>query len=433
MYQGSQKHGHCFERSNAFVDNLKGQKSKVLKQTVQNGPDRENQDKSSQTIFLQDKLCKTAAATEAELFEKNRYRYVCPKTGKYYPTVVAKDQYEEVVRRVERRIGRGEVPGLKKGQARQIIKSSAFTYSQIHRATQVLTLESIALDVASCTISSLTGATVDLILFYHLALKDGHTKEKAREIAANKAMSSFSTKLLSHVLTHQLARTDLMRLLMRPSLYVVTKIMPKVIRNSVAISVGVTPSTIASVGSTAKLLQAGVVSTVVTTVVLSLVDLKKFFTHQMSGKALVRNVAVRAGSIAGAALGSTLGRALLGFLGFFNPWIGLIGGLIGAAAGAHIGGNTAKTIVDIISPDQEKYFKELLNEQLSKACQNFSVTLDELESYIMPVLKELNYEDLMWKMEKASNPERFACAFSTRLVAKSLADRRHLLPEAMVH
>ena len=116
-------HGFAAEDANNLNDILRGKIAEVIGISNElNGPDR-----FVDGVFLQSKYYQSASQTVAAAFDSNtgNYRYV----GQVLE--VPKDQWEDCVKFMRKRIEQGKVPGKKNpADAKKIVRQGSVTYQQ---------------------------------------------------------------------------------------------------------------------------------------------------------------------------------------------------------------------------------------------------------------------------------------------------------------
>jgi len=123
MRSGPGVHGLLAERANNVNDTLRGLQAEIIGTSNElNGPDR-----VVNGVFLQSKYYQSASQTVAAAFDSNtgNYRYV----GQVLE--VPKDQWEDCVKFMRKRIEQGKVPGIKNpADAEKIVHQGSVTYNK---------------------------------------------------------------------------------------------------------------------------------------------------------------------------------------------------------------------------------------------------------------------------------------------------------------
>ena len=140
-------HGFAAEDANALADRLHGKNVEVVGTShAANGADR-----IVDGVPIQTKYCQTAGLTVGDAFD--------PQTGKYryqgQCLEVPCDQYDECVRLMKDKIGKGQVPGVVDPQeAENIVKKGEVSYKQARNIARAGTVDSILYDLKSQAVTS---------------------------------------------------------------------------------------------------------------------------------------------------------------------------------------------------------------------------------------------------------------------------------------
>ena len=138
MYPSPSGHGFAAEDANNINDILRGITAEVIGTSNElNGPDR-----VINGVFLQSKYYQSASKTVAAAFDSNSgdYRYV----GQMLE--VPKDQWEDCVKFMRKRIEQGKVPGIKNpADAEKIVRQGSVTYQQAKNIARAGNIDSLIL------------------------------------------------------------------------------------------------------------------------------------------------------------------------------------------------------------------------------------------------------------------------------------------------
>ena len=138
MYPSPNGHGFAAEDANNINDILRGITAEVIGTSNElNGPDR-----VINGVFLQSKYYQSASKTVAAAFDSNSgdYRYV----GQMLE--VPKDQWEDCVKFMRKRIEQGKVPGIKNpADAEKMVLQGSVTYQQAKNIARAGNIDPLSL------------------------------------------------------------------------------------------------------------------------------------------------------------------------------------------------------------------------------------------------------------------------------------------------
>ena len=179
-FHAAQGHGFAAERANHLYDNgVFGTSSRLEGDNNK----KDGTDRIVGGVHIQSKYCATGARCVQECFHNGKFRYYAD--GKPMQIEVPSDLYEDAVRAMERRIAKGEVPGVRDPkQARNIIRQGHFTYAQARNIAKAGTIESLTYDATTGIISSLPGASITGLVSFWNACESGCDPKEAVWIAA---------------------------------------------------------------------------------------------------------------------------------------------------------------------------------------------------------------------------------------------------------
>lgn len=327
-----QGHGYAAEKANHLFDKLSGKNAVIVGEgNAKGGPDR-----LVDGTFIQTKYCRSGAKCVEECFENGTFKYL-DDTNLSMQIEVPSDMYEDAVRAMERRIERGEVPGVSDpAQAREIIRKGHFTYAQAKNIAKAGTIESLTYDSVNGIKLASQAMGISAALSFAMSIWSGENVETALKEACKASIQVGGVTWLGSVLSSQLGRTGLEQTLRGSTDLLVKQLGPKFsawiangLRNGPAIH-GAAASKYLS-----KLLRGNVVTGVATTAVLSSVDFVRMFRGRMSGTQVFKNFTITASSVGGGTAGWIIGTSIGSSIGSVIPVVGTsIGGIAGGILGA---------------------------------------------------------------------------------------------------
>lgn len=407
-FRARQGHGYAAERANHIEDVLDGKKSKIVGgDNKKNGPDRNVNGRNIQTKF-----CKTSAGTlRAIINPDGSLRYMDGSNP--MPVEVPKDQYNDIVSKLEQKISNGEIKDINDPKAaKRIIKKSPTTYAQSQNIALSSTIDGLVFDFKQATVE-ITDAKYDigigaLIVFAH-GMWNGEDFGDALKDSCSAAIKSGTVVGVRSVVLSELSRTPI----------------DDTVKNIVGSKT--------SLGKNAAV-RAEVISSAVTLAILSVPDFIRFFSGQMSFSQLCKNVTITASGIAGGAVGASAGAALAGTaLGSVVPGVGtVLGGLAGGLVGSLLGSSAASSILEDPLIMEAKQAERILHETLGILSQDFMLTQDDAE-LMMIEFKRVDRSNYLLEIYSADDSEIQAnvCRTFVPIMQAILASHERIEPPSI--
>ncbi len=408
-------HGWAAERGNNLIDNIKG----IFKgyhsiitgdNNVLNGPDRKIIFNDGSSLLIQSKYYKSASQGIAACFDEKGYRYFDAE-GSPMSIEVPADQYETAIGYMQNRIANGEIEGVSDiNEAYNLVKKGSLSYKQALHLAKAGTVESILYDSYHACITASTAMGLSAAVSFAVNVWNGESVEKAINNSVYEGLRTGGKAFIISVLSKQIARTGLSKVMIPASKVIVQKLGPKAAAAIVNAfrPVGSAIYGAAAMSSAAKLLRGNVISSAVSFVVLSAGDVIDIIDNRISLKQLIKNLAKTAAGVGGAAAGFT-GGAALGSLIF--PGAGtIVGGAFGLAGAALLGWGAeegAKALADLIAEDDAIEMGRIIKEQLAELAQEYLLNEKELEQVISNIQDQLS-ADLLKDMYQSDDHEEFA-------------------------
>lgn len=419
-FQGHQGHGFAAEQANTMVDVLSGRKAQILgDDNAKNGADRMVDGKLIQVKYGQD-----ANASVQMAFRNGKYRYL-DTHGKPMQLEIPPEQYDKAVELMERRIERGEVPGVTDPKdARKIIRKGNVTYRQAMNIAKAGTIESLSFDAAHGIVIASSAFGLTAAVTFAKSLWDGQNMDDALDRAMASGVQIGGASFVTSVMSAQLTRTGLNQMMLGPSIQVV-KLLPPPVRHALvnATREGASIYGGAASNNLAKLLRSNAIATGVFLVVMSAGDISKTFQGKISGKQLFKNVMTLAGGVGGGFGGAAIGATVGGTIGSVIPGVGtVIGAKIGGVAGGVIGGGAGgtaanKALNQFIEDDAIKMVR-ILNERFTPLAQEYLLSEDELEIVLDDLRHTLSSGELQ-NMYASNDRKAYADDLIRRVIEKT--------------
>ena len=370
-----------------------------------NGPDR-----VVDGVFVQSKYFRRASETVDAAFDSNSgyYRY------KGQVLEVPKDQWQDCMKLMRKRIEQGKVRGIKNpSDAEKIVRQGSVTYEQAKNIARAGNIDSLLLDVKTQAVTSTSVFAVSFAVTFAHSHWRGESIKDATMAALGCAALSGSTMILTGVVSAQLLRTGIGAFgatSVRNSVQAISRapVGREVARRIATGSLGKSITGAAAVNHVSKLLRTNAITAAVAAVVTSTPDFyRAVFKRSISWQQFAKNTAINAtgvitgtaGWIGGAAIGSVF------------PGVGtVIGGLVGGvlcSLGAGIGGTTAaKFLLDKFVKDDLERLITILQKEIERLASEYMLTEGEFKSILTEINEKVNPKWLR-RMFKQKDPSIF--------------------------
>lgn len=400
-FNGQQGHGFAAERANQLIDQLQGKEAVILgDDNAKNGPDR-----MVDGILIQTKYCRTAADSVNAAFHGGKYRYI-DVNGNAMQIEVPKDQYEEALVYMKRRIAKGQVPGVKDvNDAEKLVRKGNVDYKTACRIAKAGNIDSLIYDAANGSVVAVGAFGISGAITFAKAVWDGESVDKAIDSAVCAGLQSGGLVFVSSVLAAQLTRTSINEALLSPSIGLV-KLLPSSVRHSLVNSLrnGSVIYGNAATNNLAKLIRNNAIAAGAMIVVMSAGDISNYFRGRMSAKQLLKNVTTLAAGVGGGYIGGAVGGSIGSVLGPAGTYAGAaIGGLIGGT----ISGQGANKVLSNFVEDDVNEMLEILNHELIPLVEEYLISEDELD-IIIEELRQSLVQDKLLEMYASSDRNAFA-------------------------
>lgn len=420
-------HGWAAERGNNLIDNLKGifkrsHSTVIGDNNAKNGADRVTTYADGSRLLIQTKYYSTASRSIAACFDETGFRYFDNVEGKPMAIEVPADQYEAALGYMKNRIANGEIPGVNDVEkASEIVKKGSLTYQQAKHIAKAGTVESILYDsVHSCVVAG-TAMGISAAVSFAVNLWNGESVETAINESILQGLKTGATAFIISVLSSQLAKTGLNTALIPASKVVVRALGPKV---SAVIVNAFRPAGSAIYGaaamqSAAKLLRSNAITSAVTFVVLSSVDVAELIRGRISYKQLAKNLSSTSAGIIGGTLGY-IGGAALGTAVF--PGAGTAVGIVVGVAAGWGASKGADAIADLIAEDDADEMIRIIEMQFSEIATEYFLNEEEVNQAV-DNLQKLVTADMLKQMYQYRDYNAFARQLIEMAIDPIVAER----------
>lgn len=334
-FHAAQGHGYAAEQANHLYDTLTGKDATIIGgNNAKNGGDR-----LVDGVTIQTKYYQTASGSVSAAFDGGRYRYI-NADGTPMQLEVPSDQYEKAVELMARRIRDGQVPGITDpAEAKALVRKGQFTYQQTLNIVKLGTIESLTFDAVHGAIVSTSAFGISTVLTFAQCLWRGDSMDLAMENALYSGMRIGGVAFANTVLTAQLARTVLPKLMTSPTDAAIRVLGPKTSASIAnALRNGANIYGAAAMNNVSKLLRGNLITSGTMLVLLSARDIGNAFRGRISGQQLFKNIATTAGGITGGTAGVLVGRFALNLIA---PGAGGIAAIAVTLTGGALGGGVS--------------------------------------------------------------------------------------------
>lgn len=389
----SQGHGYAAEQANHLYDLLTGKDAALVGgNNAKDGPDRLVDGTAIQTKYYNSAYGSVGAA-----FDHGRYRYINPD-GTPMQLEVPSDQYEKAVELMAKRIECGQVQGCTDSQdAKTLVRRGSFTYDQAQKLVKFGTIESLTYDAVNGAIICTNTMGITAVLTFAQARWCGKSSEMAIEMAMYSGIRIGGAAFVNSVICAQLMRTELPKMLVPVTDFVVDLLGPKAsatLANTLRDGANIYGK--AAMNNVAKLLRGNMITATVMTVVLSAQDICNAFRGRISGRQLFKNMVTTAGGIAGGTAGVFAGKFVLNLL-VLEPSksVQLLVELAGSMAGGKAGSTAANTVVGKFVEDDAVEMVRIIEGTFCRMAQAYMLTQDEVDIVVDDLSRALTGETLL--------------------------------------
>ena len=404
---GARGHGYAAEYANNTVDRITGKNVEAAAQNLdEHGRQvKHGADRFVNGIEIQTKYYKTASETVGAAFEKKQAIYIrTDGSGKMMQIEVPRDQYKDAITVMQKRIDSGQVPNVSPGEsAKDYIKKGFFTYEQSYNIARAGTIESLTVDAAAGAVCCMGAAGISSIIIFAQAMWRGETPKQAMKECLQTSLVIMGKGTLIYTLTMQLSRKEVANVLVEKAVtadgiskgyvafanpvYKLSESMAEKISSS-----GLATSQLGQKIGLDKVTGRQLIGNAVTVVVVFGPDVVRSLQGKISLKQLMKNTAIGASGMAGAAVGQAV-----------IP-VPVVGAIVGGAAG----GILSKTILDQFIEDDAKEMFRILKEEFIDQTMLSNLTKEEFDRVAELTVGNKKASKMLQKMYQSKNYRNYA-------------------------
>lgn len=422
-FHAHQGHGYAAERANDLHDRILGHDAHIV------GDDnaKDGADRILDGMEIQSKYCSDGVRCINACFEdqgQGAFRYFTAD-GKPMQIEVPSDKYEVAIKTMEEKISNGQVKGVTDPKdASKIVKRGNFTYAQARNIAKAGTVESILYDAASGAVIATTAFGLSTMLTFAVSLWNGDEPDIALKSAAYSGLKVGGSVFITNILAGQLAKAGLNSAMVEGSEALVHILGPKA--SAVLINAFRNGSNIygaAAMRSAAKLLRSNVITSGLTIVVLSSVDVVDVFRKRISGAQLFKNFVSTTSAVVGGGVG-WLGGAAIGSAIF--PGVGtIVGGISGAIVAGNATQKLTKNVTDKFTESDAEQMSKVLEEEFLVLASEYLLSKKEAEKALDRLQCKLDAKEIK-NMFSSSDRKQYARKMLVPLIEDEVSKRKHI-------
>lgn len=407
LMDGAQGHGYAAEYANNTMDRLKNKSVESAAQKLdEHGRQiKHGADRLVNSVEVQTKYFKTATETIGAAFKCKEAVYIrSDGTEKMMQIEVPRDQYQEALELMQKRIDSGQVPNVSPDEdASNYVRKGYFTYEQSFNIAKAATIESITVDLASGVICCTQAAGITAVILFAQSMWQGAEPKEALKQSLGVSLSVMGKGTLIYTLTMQLSRKEVANVF-APKAFTADGISQGfvgvsnpayVLSENLALqlrSFSVATSSVGQKLGIDKVTGRQLIGSTVTVAVVFGPDVLRALQGKISMKQLLKNSAIGAAGMGGAAIGQAL----------------IPVPVVGAMAGGVIGGIVAKKTLDLFVEDDAKEMFRILKEEFIDQTALAFLSADEFEKVTMQTIGNKKISQMLQKMYQSKNPREYA-------------------------
>lgn len=415
-------HGFAAERANNLNNVLSGKNSIVVgDDNSKNGADIKILNRNGTAIYIQDKYCKTATRTVNAAFDEETGLYRYYVNDNPMQLEVPKDQYDQAVEVMGKKIKDGKVPGVTDlDQASSLVKKGSVTYKQAVNITKAGNIDSLVYDSKNGAIVANAAMGISFTLDIAVRMIQGEKVDIALKKSVANSLQVGGTTFLIYVLSSQLTKTGAAKVF-TPTATSISKVLGDNVSNTMVTMFA--PGSSVTENTVTSILKNQMLVTTATSAVLTVPDIIDLFKGRISPQQLATNLAVAVAGTAGATVGTIAGGSLGSMI---VPGVGTtIGGILGGTAGGIAASWGASTLLSTVFENDAENMYNILIEECETIANEYVMTEDEANNMISNLNDSLD-NDILKDMFEENNREAFAIDLITTIAEKIVKNRERI-------
>lgn len=315
-------------------------------------------DRTVSHINIQTKYYKTASESIGAAFENKQAVYL-NSDGSMMSIEVPRDQYQQSLKLMQKRIDSGQVPGAKAGDdPRKYVRKGILTYAQSFNVCKSGSIESLTFDAINGAVCCSSAGGITAVIVFASQIWNGVPPKEAAKSALTASAKVIGKGTIIYMVTMQLSRKEIINPILKKEftkdgIYKGYASMANPLYkmgDNLAAKISSSEFANSRIGETLKLNKATGRSLISGSVMVAVTfgpDICRALVGRISVKQLVKNTTVGVASIAG----GVIGQAVIPI-----PYIGAI-------LGCNISGFFAKNVLDNFVEDDAVEMFQILKEE----------------------------------------------------------------------
>jgi len=417
---GARGGGYAAEYGNNAIDRLTGKGATNAAQELVNGHQaKSGADRIVGGVQIQTKYYKSASESIGAAFEHKQALYL-NTDGTMMQIEVPRDQYNQALQEMQKRIKSGQVPGeTNPDNAKKYVRKGHFTYFQANNIALAGSIEGIAVDAAQGIVCAFPGAGITVVLSFASAVWHGQDIKEAAKQSTLSGLKVMGRSAVIYTITMQLSRKEIINIFTPKRVIGNPQVIKSLggIENPVfsgaeKLAGKINSSALAKskAGQALGLDQVKsrqIIGGTVTAAVVFGPDVCKAFQGKISGKQLIKNSIVNTAGLVGAAIGTPL------------P---IVGSMVGGAAASFF----TKKVLDIFIEDDAVEMFRIMREEFLDIVMLYAFNKDEFDIIVNGTIANPEMSKILQNMHQSGSPKDYADALINGVVQKALSEREKI-------
>lgn len=414
---GIRGNGYAAEYANNTVDRAIGKNVDYTASNLDNGRQVKNgADRTVNHINIQTKYYSNASDSIGAAFSNNKAKYL-NSDGSMMQIEVPRDQYEQALSLMQKRIDKGEVPGAKPGDdPKTYVRKGWITYQQSFNVAQSGTIESLTIDALNGAVCCTCSGGMTTIFVFATQIWNGTSPSEAAKNALLAGAKTIGKGTVIYTITMQLSRKKFSFVSLTGKSMTVDNPMYK-LSEKLAQKISHSNFAKTKIGECVHLSATSgraIISNGIIVILAFGPDICNALFGKISLQQLFKNSAITGAGIAGAAIGQVI--IPVPFLGSF----------IGSCCTSFV----AKKLLDNFIEDDAVEMYQILKEEFIDIVMLSGLNQNEFEQIIKLTLGHKKLSKFLRDMYACGDDARkYANSFISNAVIKVLSDRKIITDE----
>lgn len=424
---GDRGHGYGAEYGNNVKDRVLGRNVHNTAADLENGRQvKFGADRTVNGVNIQTKYYKTASESIGAAFEHKKGVYLNPD-GSMMAIEVPRDQYQNSLKIMKKRIDSGQVPGAKPGDdPKKYVRKGILTYAQSFNICKSGSIESLTLDALNGAVCSAYAGGITAVITFATQVWNGMPPKEAARSALVASGKVIGKGAVIYTVTMQLSRKEIIN----PFVMKFTKDGKSQgcagfanpiykLGDGLAQKIGSSKLAKSSIGQTLTLSNVTgrvLISGGVIVVITFGPDICRALVGRISPQQLFKNASVGVAGIAG----GTLGQMLI-------P-IPFVGAMIGGA----VTGFVAKKVLDQFIEDDAIEMYQILREEFLDIVMLSNLNKQEFNQVVESTFANKKLPSLLRDMYAYGDAREFAREYIVSGAVIEILSKRQIVTDDMI-